>query len=70
MVLTLQNLTSNMQKHFKNNNNVIFDLQNIFSVSKKYYKKFDVVFCSNVLLHLPSIDLALKNLLLSSKNIV
>ena len=55
------------KKHFKNNNNVIFDLQNIFSVSKKYYKKFDVVFCSNVLLHLPSIDLALKNLLLSSK---
>ena len=28
---------------------------------------FDIVFCSNVLLHLPSIDLALKNLLKASK---
>lgn len=55
------------EQHFKNNKNANFDLQNIFSLSRKYYNKFDIVFCSNVLLHLPSIDLALKNLLLSSK---
>ena len=32
-------------------------------MSKKYYKKFDIVFCSNVLHHLPSIDIPLKNLI-------
>ena len=47
-----------------------FDTQNIFSLSKKYYKNFDIVFCSNVLLHLPSIDLALKNLIKATKSIV
>ena len=36
-------------------------------MSSKYYNKFDIVFCSNVLHHLPSVDLALKNLLKASK---
>ncbi len=52
---------------FKHNQNTHFDIQNIFSLSRKYYNNFDIVFCSNVLLHLPSIDLALKNLLKASK---
>ena len=30
-------------------------------------KKFDIVFCSNVLHHLPSIDIPLKNLISASK---
>ena len=51
------------KKYFNQNNNTSFEIQNIFSLSKKYYNKFDIVFCSNVLLHLPSIDLALQNLL-------
>lgn len=55
------------KKNFKNNKLVKFDLQNIFSLSNKYYNKFDIVFCSNVLHHLPSVDLALKNLLKASK---
>ena len=36
-------------------------------MSKKYNKKFDIVFCSNVLHHLPSIDIPLKNLIKASK---
>jgi len=55
------------KKHFKNNKKVNFDIQNIFLLSKKYHKKFDIVFCSNVLLHMPSIDLPLKNLLKAAK---
>lgn len=58
------------KKFFKNNLNVHFKIQNIFSLSKEYYNKFDIVFCSNVLLHLPSIDLALKSLLKASKKFV
>ena len=50
---------------FKNNPNTRFEIQNIFSLSKKYNNNFNIVFCSNVLLHLPSIDLALKSLHLS-----
>ena len=55
------------KKYFAKEKNISFDIQNIFSPSKKYFKKFDIVFCSNVLLHLPSIDLPLKNLLSCSK---
>ena len=55
------------KKFFKKNKNMKFDVQNIFSLSKKYYKKFDIVFCCNVLLHLPSIDLPLKSLLSATK---
>ena len=40
-----------------------FDVQSLFSMSKKYNNKFDIVFCSNVLHHLPSIDIPLKNLI-------
>jgi 2-polyprenyl-3-methyl-5-hydroxy-6-metoxy-1,4-benzoquinol methylase len=55
------------KKYFAKEKNVNFDIQNIFSPAKKYLNKFDIVFCSNVLLHLPSIDLPLKNLLSCSK---
>ena len=55
------------KKFFKKNENVKFDVQSLFSMSKKYNKKFDIVFCSNVLHHLPSIDIPLKNLIKASK---
>ena len=55
------------KKHFQNFHNVNFENQNIFFLPKKYNKKFDIVFCSNVLHHLPSIDLPLKNLLSATK---
>ncbi len=55
------------KKHFKKNTNIQFDTQSLFSMSKKYNNKFDIVFCSNVLHHLPSIDIPLKNLINASK---
>lgn len=58
------------KKFFLKNKNVFFDIQSIFKLNKKYFKKFDIVFCCNVLLHLPSIDLPLKNLLSASKKFV
>jgi len=55
------------KKHFKANKNTTFDVQSLFSMSKKYRKSFDIVFCSNVLHHVPSIDLPLRNLLSAAK---
>tara|TARA_X000001036_G_C20561608_1_gene758708 strand:+ start:150 stop:917 length:768 start_codon:yes stop_codon:yes gene_type:complete len=55
------------KKHFSKEKYVKFDVQNLFSMSKKYYNKFDIVFCSNVLHHIPSIDIPLKNLIKASK---
>ncbi len=52
---------------FKNEKNAKFEVQSLFSMSKKYYNKFDIVFCSNVLHHIPSIDIPLKNLIKSAK---
>mgnify|MGYP001422597069 CR=1 FL=1 len=55
------------RKHFKNEKNTKFEVQSLFSMSKKYYNKFDIVFCSNVLHHIPSIDIPLKNLIKATK---
>ncbi len=52
---------------FKKENNTRFDRQSLFSLNKKYNKKFDIVYCCNVLLHLPSIEIPIKNLLKASK---
>ena len=51
------------KRYFKKEKNTKFEVQSLFSMSKKYYNKFDIVFCSNVLHHIPSIDLPLKNLI-------
>ena len=55
------------RKYFKNEKNAKFEVQSLFSMSKKYYNKFDIVFCSNVLHHIPSIDIPLKNLIKAAK---
>lgn len=55
------------KKHFKNETHAKFEVESLFSMSNKYKNKFDIVFCSNVLHHLPSIDIPLKNLLLATK---
>lgn len=55
------------KKFFKKSKNVNFEQQSLFTMSKKYYNKFDIVFCSNVLHHLPSIDIPLRNLIRASK---
>ena len=51
------------QKHFKNNQNTVVELADIFNLPKIYAKQFDIVICCNVILHLPSIQILLKNLL-------
>ena len=55
------------KKHFNKEKHVKFDVQSLFSMSQKYYNKYDIVFCSNVLHHIPSIDIPLKNLIKASK---
>lgn len=62
-----ENYINFAKKFFKKEKNVNFDVQNLFLMSKNYKKQFDISFCSNVLLHLPSIDLPLKNLISSAK---
>lgn len=58
------------KKYFLNNNNVQFVKQSLFSMSKKFRNKFDIVFCCNVLGHLPSIDIPLRNLIFASKKYI
>ncbi len=55
------------RKYFKNNPHATFEVGDIFDLSEEYRQKFDIVFCCNVLLHLPSLELPLKNLLKASK---
>ena len=52
---------------FKKEKNVNFDVQSLFSMSKKYYNMFDISYCCNVFHHIPSIDVPLKNLLSATK---
>ena len=58
------------KKFFKKNKNMKFDVQSLFTMNSKYRNKFDITFCSNVLHHIPSIDVPLKNLIKSSKKYV
>ena len=55
------------QKHFKNNPNTVFEVADIFNLPKSYAKQFDIVFCCNVILHLPSMQIPLKNLLMATR---
>jgi len=55
------------QKHFKNNQNTVVELADIFNLPKIYAKQFDIVICCNVILHLPSIQILLKNLLTATR---
>ncbi len=55
------------KKYFKLNKKVSFLLGDINKPPKRIKNHFDIVFSCNVLLHLPSIDKALVNLIHSSK---
>ncbi len=55
------------KKHFHEQENVNFDRQDVFNIDKKYNNEFDVVFSCNVLLHLPSVEEPINNLLDASK---
>jgi SAM-dependent methyltransferase len=55
------------RKHFANNPNTTFEVADIFDLPDEYDGKFDIVFCCNVILHLPSFQAPLKNLITASK---
>jgi 2-polyprenyl-3-methyl-5-hydroxy-6-metoxy-1,4-benzoquinol methylase len=55
------------RKHFKGNSNTSFNVEDIFNLPKDYAGKFDIVYCCNVILHLPSFQVPLKNLITASK---
>jgi hypothetical protein len=45
---------------------VNFEIQDVFNIDSHHRDAFDVVFCCNVLLHLPSINKPIENLLSST----
>ena len=55
------------KKYFKKNYNTHFEKQDLFSLPKKHFNKYDITYCCNVLLHLPSIETPIKNLIKSSR---
>ena len=55
---------------FKDNKYTSFEQGDIFDLDDKYQTKFDIVFCCNVILHLPSFQVPLENLLKVSKKYV
>ena len=58
-----------MLKTFKDNSNCDFFVEDIFKISKKHHKKYDITYCCNLLLHLPSIEKPISNLLKTTKKI-
>lgn len=55
------------KEHFEGYSNVEFALEDIFNLPEEFTSKFDIVFCCNVILHLPSFQIPIKNLLNSTK---
>ena len=55
---------------FKKYNNASFFKEDIFKISKKHKKKYDISYSCNLLLHLPSIELPIKNLINTTKKIL
>jgi SAM-dependent methyltransferase len=55
------------KKHFSNNPNAAFFEEDIYYLPESYFNAYDIVFCCNVLLHLPSLGVPLKNLINSSR---
>ena len=55
------------KRYYKKNINMKFYCEDIFKISKKHNKKYDITFCCNLLLHLPSIETPLKNLIKTTK---
>ena len=51
------------KKHFKDNKNVNFSVENLVSKNQNSKEKFDIVYSCNVLLHLPELKQPIKNLL-------
>lgn len=58
------------KNHFKSNNNVSFDLIDIYKMQENLKNQFEIVFCCNVILHLPTFKDPLINLIKSSKKYI
>jgi 2-polyprenyl-3-methyl-5-hydroxy-6-metoxy-1,4-benzoquinol methylase len=55
------------RRHFNSSPHATFEIGDIFELPREYGQAFDIVFCCNVLLHLPSIQVPLRNLIRASK---
>lgn len=53
--------------HFAGNQNTSFEVADIFNLPAEYSGKFDIVLCCNVLLHLPTFQVPLRNLIAASR---
>ena len=58
------------KNYFKDNNKVRFQVGDIFSLHENLKNGFDIVYCCNVLLHLPSFQVPIRNLIKASKKYV
>jgi SAM-dependent methyltransferase len=56
-------------KHFENSPNASFEVADIFNLPDRFSGRFDVVFCCNVILHLPSLQVPIANLLRATKQV-
>ena len=56
--------------YFKDNPNANFERGDIFNLNDKHKEAFDIVYCCNVILHLPSFQVPIENLLKVSKKYV
>ena len=55
------------RRHFKDSPYATFEIGDIFELPLEYDQAFEIVFCCNVLLHLPSVRVPLRNLIKASK---
>ncbi|HMH50532.1 MAG TPA: methyltransferase domain-containing protein [Candidatus Acidoferrum sp.] len=55
------------RNHFHRQSHATFEVGDIYALPERFAAKFDIVFCCNVLLHLPSLAAPLRNLLMSAK---
>ncbi len=55
------------RKHFARNPNVKFDVADIFELPMDFAGRFDIVYCCNVILHLPNFQVPLKNLIAATR---
>lgn len=56
--------------YFHKNPRATFDIADIFALPRNFESSFDIVFCCNVLLHLPSVEVPLRNLVAASSGYV
>jgi len=57
------------RNHFQHSGNATFEVADIYALPDRFAGKFDIVFCCNVILHLPSVQIPLRNLLMSSRKV-